>query len=66
MIQQYQSWAYIWRKPWSKRNMHPNVLNNAVYNDLQNQCKYPLTDEWVTMEYYLAIEMNKVFKKRLK
>ena len=46
--------------------MHPNVLNNAVYNDLQNQCKYPLTDEWVTMEYYLAIEMNKVFKKRLK
>ena len=31
----------------------------------QNECKYPLTDEWVTMEYYLAIEMKKkTFLKR--
>ena len=32
----------------------------------QNECKYPLTDEWVTMEYYLDIEMKKkFFLKRL-
>ena len=32
----------------------------------QNQCKYPLTDEWVTMEYYLAIEMKKkIFLKEI-
>ena len=33
MIQQSHSRAYIWRKTWFERYMHPNVYCSAVYSN---------------------------------
>ena len=69
MIQQYHSWAYIWRKPWFERIHAPNMFTAALFTiaKTQKQPKCPSTDEWIkkmwyiyAMEYYAAIKKNEM------
>ena len=69
MIQQFSSWAYIWTNYNSKRYMHPYGHCSTIHNsqDMCNQPKCPLTDEWIknmwythTREYYSATKKNEI------
>ena len=60
--------AYIWRKPWLKKYLHPNVIAMLFTIDKTwRQLNCPSTDEWrkkmwytYTMEYYSAIQKNEI------
>ena len=69
MIQQSHSWAYIQTKLSLKNTHAPPKFITPLFTIAKTwkKPKYPMTDEWVkkmsyiyTMEYYLAINENKI------